>query len=157
LGTVEGARVADIFAGSGSLGIEALSRGAAFCVFLEKDAAALGAIRENLSRTGLAEKAKLVRLDVLRSPRKAAEICAGFDIIFLDPPYAVAAVRDPLRGMHRLMGALSEAVKPDAVIMVRHRSGGFAIDDSWNLRLTEKRRLGEMEFTFLSPARDEEK
>lgn len=77
------ARVLDAFAGSGALGIEALSRGAAHATFLDSDAAAIKLIGENLRKLGETAAAKVVRADAARPP-PAREAC---DLIFLDPPY----------------------------------------------------------------------
>lgn len=81
---IEGRRVLDLFGGTGQLGIEALSRGAARCVFLDqrKDAAAL--IRENLKTTGLSDRAAVVQGDSIAYLNSSRE---KFDLIFLDPPY----------------------------------------------------------------------
>jgi 16S rRNA (guanine966-N2)-methyltransferase len=83
LGSVEGARVLDLFAGSGALGLEALSRGAASAVFVESDAAAIATIERNLEKLRL-EGATVVRSDVLRHIERTAE---RYDVIFVDPPY----------------------------------------------------------------------
>lgn len=82
---IEGRRVLDLFAGTGQLGIEALSRGAAGAVFVEqrRDAAAL--VRDNLKLTGLAERGKVVCGEALSYVSSAQET---FDLIFIDPPYA---------------------------------------------------------------------
>ena len=81
-GEIEGAAVLDLFAGTGAMGIEALSRGAARAVFIESDAAAVAAIRANLASTGLGP-AEVVRGEVLT--RLAGE--PAHDIAFCDPPY----------------------------------------------------------------------
>jgi 16S rRNA (guanine966-N2)-methyltransferase len=78
-----GARVLDAFAGTGALGIEALSRGAAEAWFMEKDAAALKALRANIKHCGVEQKARVVPADVV-SPPAAQRAC---DILLLDPPY----------------------------------------------------------------------
>ena len=83
LGDVSGARVLDLYAGSGALGIEALSRGAASAVFVERDAAAVAAIRRNLEAVG-AGAADVRRQDVLRF---LAAATGRFDLVFADPPY----------------------------------------------------------------------
>lgn len=77
------ARVLDAFAGSGALGIEALSRGAAHATFLDNDATAIRLIGENLRKIGEAATAKVVRADATRPP-PSREAC---DLVFLDPPY----------------------------------------------------------------------
>ena len=83
LGDVSGARVLDLYAGSGALGIEALSRGAASATFVEKDPRALAAIRSNLEALGSRQEVR--RQDGLRY--LAAAEPGSFDLVFLDPPY----------------------------------------------------------------------
>ena len=94
LADVEGARVLDLYAGSGALGIEALSRGASSAVFVDDDALAVAAIERNLEPLGA--DGTVVRADVERYLDRAA---GAFDLVFCDPPYACAA---------RLAGPLAE-------------------------------------------------
>ena len=81
-------RVLDLYAGSGALGIEALSRGAEWCDFVEKEARACASIRENLSRTGFDGQAKVHRAPVERA---SAQLSGPYTLILADPPYASAA------------------------------------------------------------------
>ena len=86
MGIVDGAEVIDLFAGSGALGIEALSRGAAHCTFVERDRSALAALRTNLDTLGLRERATVAQSDAVAwstAPRQA-------DLALIDPPYAFA-------------------------------------------------------------------
>jgi 16S rRNA (guanine966-N2)-methyltransferase len=86
---VEGMRVLDLFAGTGAIGIEALSRGAGRAVFVERDRDALGALRANLAALGLGrERARVVAADTLAALPRLATGEAPFDLVFLDPPYA---------------------------------------------------------------------
>jgi len=94
LGDVDGERVLDLFAGSGALGIEALSRGAAEAVFVERDARAAAAIRRNLESLGV--EARVARQDVLGFLGREQ---GPFDLVFCDPPYDSAS---------RLSGTLAE-------------------------------------------------
>jgi 16S rRNA (guanine966-N2)-methyltransferase len=84
---VEGRRVLDLFAGSGALGLEAMSRGAAFALFVETDAAARGAIRDNVEALGLFGTTRIHRRDATDLGVKPAGLGAPFDLVFLDPPY----------------------------------------------------------------------
>ena len=84
LRAVRGAEVLDLFAGSGALGIEALSRGASRVTFVDHDPRALTVVRANLGATGLAEAARVVRSDALHF---LAEARGVFDLVLLDPPY----------------------------------------------------------------------
>ncbi len=91
LGSVEGAQVLDLFAGTGALGIEALSRGASSAVFVERDAAALDALRANLETLDLHEpEAEVRRADALGALRTARERRETYDLLFVDPPYGDA-------------------------------------------------------------------
>ena len=82
---IEGRRVLDLFAGSGQMGIEALSRGASGCVFVDKNTNAVQVIRRNLQHTGLAEKSQVLGTDALSYLVRPGD---RFDLVFLDPPYA---------------------------------------------------------------------
>ena len=81
---IEGRRVLDLFGGTGQLGIEALSRGAAHCTFVDQRREAAALIRENLKATGLSQQAKVVQGDSLSFLSSCRE---KFDVLFLDPPY----------------------------------------------------------------------
>lgn len=85
---LEGRRVLDLFAGSGALGFEALSRGAGFCLFVETDAAARGTIRQNVEALSLFGVTRLHRRSATDLGVKPAGLAEPFDLVFLDPPYA---------------------------------------------------------------------
>ena len=85
--SLAGARVIDLFAGSGALGLEAVSRGAAYCLFVETDAQARGAIRDNVEAFGLFGATRIHRRDATDLGQKPAADGAPFDLAFLDPPY----------------------------------------------------------------------
>jgi 16S rRNA (guanine966-N2)-methyltransferase len=112
-GRVGKARCADLFAGTGAVGIEALSRGAPSCAFVDSSPAAIRAIRDNLGRTGLAERAQVARGDVRRSLSRPGE---PFDLVFLDPPYRLpeAEVREALEalGTRLARGAIVALTRP---------------------------------------------
>ena len=85
---IEGRRVLDLFAGSGQLGIEALSRGAASATFVDMSKDSLSAVKYNLEHTKLGDNAKVVQTDALSFLKLTKD---KFDIVFLDPPYARAS------------------------------------------------------------------
>jgi 16S rRNA (guanine966-N2)-methyltransferase len=95
---VEAARVLDLFAGTGAVGIEALSRGAAHALFVETSAAAIRTIHDNLRRTGLGGRAEVRRGDVSRAIHR---VPGPFEIVFMDPPYA-----HPSGALDRLLAGL---------------------------------------------------
>lgn len=90
---IEGRRVLDLFGGTGQLGIEALSRGAAHCTFVDLRREAVNLIRENLSLTGLADRAQVVQSDYLAYLTRAE---GKFDLVFLDPPYSAGLLEKAL-------------------------------------------------------------
>jgi len=88
---IEGARFLDLYAGSGAVGLEALSRGAEHVVFVERAPAALKALRSNLDKLGVKRGFDLQACSVREYLRRAASVPRGFDVVFLDPPYDVEA------------------------------------------------------------------
>ena len=101
-GRVADARCLDLFAGTGAVGIEALSRGATSCVFVEQDRAAAAAVRGNLAATHLADRASVRDQEVSAYLQHGVEGDRPFDLVFLDPPYAL----DP-QAINAFLGGLS--------------------------------------------------
>ena len=105
-----GIRVLDLFAGTGALGLEALSRGAAFCLFVEEDAGARALIRRNVETLGLTGTTKVFRRDATNLG-PAVGNRGGFDLVFLDPPYeqglAERALASAVRGGWLAPGAVA--------------------------------------------------
>lgn len=116
-GDLHGARVIDLFAGSGALGFEAISRGAAFCLFVETDEAARGAIRENIDALGLFGATRLHRRDATDLGLKPASAGEPFDLAFLDPPYRKGLGERALEGL-----AAGGWLKPGAIVMFERGS-----------------------------------
>lgn len=106
-GAIEDAVVADLFAGSGALGIEALSRGAHSCTFVERDRDALRAVRANIEKLGLGDRSTVVASDVFAGVATLREI----DLVLADPPYGFDA-------WDRLLGALEPILARDALVVL---------------------------------------
>jgi 16S rRNA (guanine966-N2)-methyltransferase len=103
LGDVEGARVLDLFAGSGALGIEALSRGAAHLTSVDSDREAIRALRQNLSQLDVLDRSTVFKADATRFLEGAARHESCWDLVFCDPPYRLA---------HRLCDDLTRLLPP---------------------------------------------
>ncbi len=108
---IPGARVLDLFAGSGVLGLEALSRGAAHCDFVEKDPAAANLIQHNIELLRLGERASLKRQDALGLLKYPPE--QPYDLVFLDPPYASDLLAKTLPLLNQ-----PDWLKPEAMVFI---------------------------------------
>lgn len=129
LGLVEGARVLDLFAGSGALGIEALSRGASHCTFVDDDRRAVEAVRANLATCDLADRATVVRGDATTFLR-SIEDRPGLDLALLDPPYAFdgwAALLGALPVAHAVIESGREPELPVPWVVVRQKRYGTTL------------------------------
>lgn len=117
---VAGAGFLDLYAGSGAVGIEALSRGAASVTFVEQGPAALGVLRKNLENLGLRD-ARVEKRSVGRFLRSLAEKDGAerFGVVFLDPPYALADEYETTMGL--LGGECASLLTPGAVVVAEHR------------------------------------
>ena len=140
--SLEGARVIDLFAGSGALGLEAMSRGAEFCLFVEMDATARGAIRDNIEALGLFGSTRLHRRSAAALGAKPAGVGPPFTLAFLDPPYrkslAPAAMDALRRGAWLAEGAL--VIVEQAADEAPAAAEGFVE--------TERRRYGAAQIGF---------
>jgi 16S rRNA (guanine966-N2)-methyltransferase len=141
LGELDGERVIDLFAGTGALGIEALSRGAATAVFVERDAAAIKALRENLDGLGIAaEEAEARRGEALAALRTARGRAETYDLVFIDPPYGEAARLGP-----ELSAMLPPLLAPGARVVVESdRRAPLGLD----LPIATERRYGDTSITI---------
>lgn len=113
---VAGAAFCDLYAGCGSVGIEAASRGAAPVVLVERDRRAVEAIEANLEHTNLAEAAELVRGEVMRVYGDVVRRWGPFEIVFADPPYLI----DELAGLSRRLIVEGEGVEPGGLVVLQH-------------------------------------
>lgn len=111
---IEGRRVLDLFAGTGQLGIEALSRGAAEAVFVDKRADAVKLVRDNLELCGLLDRARVRSGDSLAYLRSGEK----FDLIFLDPPYEAGLLEPALAHIARF-----DILAPHGIIVAEHPAG----------------------------------
>jgi 16S rRNA (guanine966-N2)-methyltransferase len=142
---IAGARVLDLFAGTGAVGIEALSRGAARVVFVEKDQAALRALRANLATLGASRAAARVMAgDVLRVLAELPAHEEPFDLVFIDPPYAMA-----LAGRALAAVAAARVSRPGGEVVVQHSTRDTLPAVAGFVEHRRGRRFGDTALTFL--------
>ena len=147
-------RVLDLFAGSGSLGLEALSRGAASARFIERNERTAGLVRDNIETLRLEERAKVITGDALAPYTWGEE---PLDLVFLDPPYPMVQVlEDRLRVLAAVEILLEEHLAPDGVI-VFHVPRGLLDERSFPEGAEKAERIyGSNALWYLSPASEEQ-
>ena len=141
------ARVLDLFAGAGTLGIEALSRGAASVTFVERSAEALKALRKNIATTHFDDRAEVVSANVLGF---LEQIAGPYDVVFCDPPFADTAMLEATLAHPRLTAALAPEAYVVARVLRKHQPRVPAA-----ARVLRVKQIGEETLLFLryDPAR----
>jgi 16S rRNA (guanine966-N2)-methyltransferase len=137
------ARVLDLFAGAGGVGLEALSRGAAHATFVERDPRAVAALRANVEALGVGTLARVRRGDVLRELAALARAGERFDVIFLDPPYDTDLVKSTLQSLGG--GGL---LTPEGLVVAQHFTKRAPAATIGALAAFRTRRFGETTLTF---------
>ena len=135
---IGGARVLDGYAGTGAVGIEALSRGAAHVTFVEQDRRAVALIEENLRALGLSNRYAIIRAGFAGAARQLSQ---GFQVIFLDPPYGAAELEDALAAAAPLVGA-------GTLLVVEHASRDAAPERTPTLVRTRALKQGDSALAF---------
>lgn len=140
---VHGQRALDLYAGTGSLGLEALSHGAAYADFVERNPRQCRLLRDNLAQTGCADRARVHCADTQRWLMRTAP-AAPFSLVLLDPPYRMpAALDETLRTL-----AISGILAADAIIVAGHSSRAAAPDHLPHLELYDRRHYGDNALAF---------
>ena len=140
--------VLDLFAGTGALGIEALSRGAKKVVFFENSPAALRVLNENLSLCRYGERAEVVKTPVERGLKLLIKKGERFDHIFLDPPYGKGMVEKSLKMLSR-----GEILKEGGIITLKHSDRELPLERYGNLILSDQRDYGRQHVSFFTPVK----
>jgi 16S rRNA (guanine(966)-N(2))-methyltransferase RsmD len=140
---VVGASVLDLFAGTGALGLEALSRGAAQAVFVDQGADAVRIIRANIQRLGVEDQVTVFQGAVSRVIRRLADGRALFDLIFMDPPYGKGYIGTALP-------LLAGLVQPEAMLIAEHSAKEVPPDGSVAWSFLETRVYGDTALSFYS-------
>jgi len=130
--------VLDLYAGSGALGLEALSRGATRATFVDHGSESVRCIAANARDLGVTEKVDIVRADL---PAALARLHGPFDLVFIDPPYAAGAVEP-------VLALLPPLLAPDALVVVEHDRRSAPGPQIGPLSLQDRRRYGDTEVSF---------
>ena len=136
---IDDAIVLDLFAGSGALGFEALSRGAKFATFVESNAQVADRLREAAVELGVAKKSEVF---TMRAERAIARLQRTYDVVFVDPPYEMGFPEAPLRALQT-----RELLAPEAVIVFEH--SGHSSPPTPGFETTREERYGDVVIAFL--------
>ncbi len=144
-GRVRGAKVLDLYAGTGALGLEALSRGADSALFVDNGDAALELLRKNVELCGFAEKSAIIRRDLNCGPAFLQKFTpvGGFDLIFLDPPYRQGLVEVFLRGLIEL-----PLLAEDGLVIAEESAEVKLAEDYATFQLADRRCYGDTGIWF---------
>lgn len=140
---IEGRRVLDLYAGSGSLGIEALSRGATLAVFVEQNADTIKFLKENLKNTYLDQGAIVYNLLVESFFDRERKYKNYFDLIFIDPPYKIKP-----ENLSIIIEKAAKFLRTEGVMVVEHRAGMMIEYPAQKLYLADKRTYGDTSLRF---------
>lgn len=143
---IVGKVVLDLFAGTGNLGIEALSRGAKKTIFVEKGRQALRLIQRNLTQFGLEERSEILPKDAIRAIGILKQRGESFDLILMDPPYQKGLIQKTLMKLNSY-----PIYHKDSILVIEHdrREPLSTVMDGWNL--IRQRRIGDTVISFLTP------
>lgn len=144
-----GAIVADLFSGVGSLGLEALSRQARFVTFVENDPKIISVLKRNIEKADFVNESEIIRANAFKFGGSPDPDRQKYDLVFVDPPYA--ASMDVQAGSHLsgLLDSLGPRAAADAVIVVRTDRKVSLLEQYGELRIIDRRRWGTMAVTIL--------
>ena len=142
---VQGRIVLDLFAGTGALGIEALSRGARSAVFVDNARGSLTVIRRNVESCTLDDRAVIIKWNIEKNLNCLKGVTPGFDLVFIDPPYNRSLLKPTLFNLDK-----SKSLKHGACIAVEHASLEPVPSDLLAFELADQRRYGKTLVSFLS-------
>jgi len=143
----KGKVVADLFSGVGSLGLEALSRGAEFVTFVEQDHRIIAILKKNIEKSGFDNESKVIRANAFGVGAPVNE--KGYDLVFVDPPYARTSDVGRDSPLSRLMDVLQQQVSPGAIVMVRTSDRTELLDKYNEFHIIDRRKWGTMSVTIL--------
>ena len=148
-----GALVADLFCGVGSLGLEALSRGAEFVTFVEQDSKIIVTLNKNIEKAGFVRASKVVRANAFTVGAPVVYEQQQYALVFIDPPYAATADVQAGSRLGRLLDSLHQQVANDGIVVVRTHERVSLLDKYGEFGTVERRQWGTMAVAILRKMR----
>ena len=144
-----GKMVADLFCGVGSLGLEALSRGAEFVTFVEQDPKIAAILSRNIEKAGFVKESKVIRANAFKIGAPLDSDRQKYGLVFVDPPYATTRSVEAGSPLSRLLDLLGGQTAGDGIVIVRTGQHTFLLDRYGEFQVIERRRWGTMSVTIL--------
>jgi 16S rRNA (guanine(966)-N(2))-methyltransferase RsmD len=143
----DGKVVADLFSGVGSLGLEALSRGAASVTYVEQDTKIITILKKNIKKAGYVKESKIIRANAFNVGAPVDQ--RQYNLVFVDPPYACTEDVGPNSPLSSLLDVLNSQVVPDGIVVVRTNRSRDLLEKYGVFRVIERRQWGTMAVTIL--------
>lgn len=154
-GRIEDCVAADLFCGTGSMGLEAVSRGAKFVTFIDGSRDVMPILRQNIQKTGFGEQSKAVCANILRVGAAPTPEFGLYDLVFCDPPYEMSAHCGPGSKIGQLMALIDVQVNPGAWVVLRTHLRSHIEDAYGQLAKFDQREWGSMKLAFFQKQQPE--
>jgi 16S rRNA (guanine(966)-N(2))-methyltransferase RsmD len=151
-----GKTVADLFAGIGSLGLEALSRGATFVTFVEHNPKIVPILKRNIEKAGFVEQSKIIRADAFKLALLTDAEHPQYDLAFVDPPYVDSAQTQAGSPLAKLLARLGDCVATGGLVVVRTHQDTILSQTYGSLKIIERRQWGTMAVTILKKTKPDD-
>jgi 16S rRNA (guanine966-N2)-methyltransferase len=152
---IEGRFVADLFCGTGSFGLEALSRGAKEALFVDADRSVIEILKKNIAKAGFDSQSRVVCANAFKIGAPCRSDNEKFSLIFVDPPYVMSAETSGKSKLGSLLNLLSEQISADGLVIVRTEKRINLLDSYGCLRIIDKRIWSSMAVCFLAIKKDD--
>ncbi len=154
-GLPEGKVVADLFSGVGSLGLEALSRGAKFALFVERDHNVASVLQKNIEKCGFVKESKIMRANAFLAGAKNIPGQDEYGLVFVDPPYADSRDTGPQSALGGIMDILNSQLSAAAMVVVRTEINTVLPESYGRIKILERREWGSMAINILLVGKNE--
>ncbi len=148
---IEDGVVCDLFCGTGSMGLEALSRGARWVTFVEIDRSAVGLLDRNIERGGFVGESRVICANAWKVGAPVDEDCGKYGLVFVDPPYKMSYDTSLDSQLGRLLCELGEQVKDDGIVVVRTSKQAVLGNEYGQLEVIDRRQWGTQAVALLRP------
>ncbi len=148
---IEDGVVCDLFCGTGSMGLEALSRGARWVTFVEMDRSAVGLLDRNIEKGGFVGESRVICANAWKIGAPVDEACGKYGLVFVDPPYKMSYDTSLDSQLGRLLCELCEQIKDDGIVVVRTSKRAVLLSEYGQLEVIDRRQWGTQAVALLRP------